>query len=229
MNNPSYKADKGPPVASGDRVSPICYYLERFLSAHLSSKLNDKRDSPEGAVPLAVELAVPKIHGIMGAVKRKASSVAEILGKNIPHGRRDRVFSLEFIRLKWPAMVGMELARRSEPMSLAERILTVRVTDAAWGRMIIRLQRTILPRLSKTVGSDRVRRIRFVKDGEPLWGDSSMLRPEIDPAPASGIEQVAEAPTQILEAAKTIRDPGLRALVTRTASRYLDAQAARRR
>ncbi len=165
----------------------------------------------------------------MGAVKRKASSVAEILGKNIPPGRRDRIFSLEFIRLKWPAMVGTELARRSEPISLGERILNVRVNDAAWGRMIMRLQRDILPRLKKTVGPDRVLRIRFVKDGEPLWGDETMLRPDIEGVFESDGEQIAETSTQILEAATTIRDPGLRALVIRTASRYLAARAARRR
>ncbi len=155
--------------------------------------------------------------------------MAEILGKNIPPGRRDRIFSLEFIRLKWPAMVGMELARRSEPISLSECILNVRVTDAAWGRMIMRLQRDILLRLQKTVGPDRVRHIRFVKDGEPLWGDETMSRPDIDGVSVSDGEQIAETSTQILEAATMIRDPGLRALVTRTASRYLAAQAARRR
>jgi hypothetical protein len=165
----------------------------------------------------------------MGTVKRKASSVAEILGKNIPPGRRDRIFSLDFIRLKWPTLVGTELARRSEPISLGEHILNVRVTDAAWGRMIMRLQRDILPRLKKTVGPDRVRRIRFVKDGEPLWGDETLLRPDIDGVSASSGERIVETPTQILEAATTIRDPGLRALVIRTASRYLTAQAARRR
>lgn len=177
----------------------------------------------------AVEPVARQIHGIMGAVKRKAISVAEILRKNIPPGRRDRVFSLDFIRLKWPAMVGAELARRSEPISLAEHILTVRVADAAWGRMIMGLQRTILPRLSKTVGSDKVRRIRFVKDGEPLWGDDSMLRPEIGQAFGSEKEQVEGVPKPIMEAAETIQDPGLRALVTRTASRYLAAQTVRRR
>jgi hypothetical protein len=169
------------------------------------------------------------VHDIMRAVSRRASSVAEILGKNIPPGRRDRIFSLDFIRLKWPTVVGTELARRSEPISLGECILNVRVTDAAWGRMILRLQRDILPRLSKTLGPDRVRRIRFIKDGEPLWGDETMLCPHFGGTSALDRRPIAGTPLQIEEAATTIRDADLRALVTRTASRYLAARAARRR
>ena len=46
--------------------------------------------------------------------------------------------------MKWVDVVGTELPLRSEPSSLGVGVLTVRVSDAAWGRMILKLQRDIL-------------------------------------------------------------------------------------
>jgi hypothetical protein len=163
---------------------------------------------------------------IIHEVRRKVHSLAEVLRKVLPPGSEKRIFSLELVQLRWTALVGKELALRSEPASLEDAVLTVRVSDAVWGRMILKLQRKILPRLRNVLGPDVVKRIRFVKDGKPLW-ESGL------PPGASAASEEKELPTEvsapILEAARNIEDSDLRSIVVKTASRYLRAQADRRR
>jgi hypothetical protein len=132
---------------------------------------------------------------------------------------------VELIRLKWVDIVGAELALRSEPTSLGVGVLTVRVSEAAWGRMILKLQRDILERLQGLVGSDVVGRIQFLRDGNEPWGGGEPpalipKRIEITPGPL---------PAHLTKEARSIGDEELRDLVTRTAARYLAAQADRRR
>ena len=160
-------------------------------------------------------------------MSRNHTSVAEILKDVLPPARRKRIFSLGLVRLKWGAVVGRELALRSEPVSLEGGLLTVRVLDAVWGRMILKLERNILPRIGKIVELGLVRRIQFIRDGVPPWKKEAL--PE---GPESSRRIAAETdklPEPIVEAARAVSDHELRSLLTRTASRYLAAQAARRR
>ena len=155
-------------------------------------------------------------------MKRTHHSVADILREALPPRSRDRIYSLELIALKWPAAVGAELARRSEPASFQDGVLTVRVTDAAWGRMILKLQGDIRSRLNAAMGFRAVKRIRFVKDGKPLS----------TPAPAPALPtpvEPTEPPVPLRKAAESLEDPELKELVLRTATRYLAAQARRRK
>jgi hypothetical protein len=152
--------------------------------------------------------------------------VAEVLRKVLPPGSEKRVFSLEFVRLRWPFLVGRELALRSEPASLQDAVLTVRVSDAAWGRMILKLQGRILPRLREILGPKSVGRIRFVKDGEVLWKSGL---PPVTSEVSEDKEHPGEVSALIAEAARDIEDAELRSLLIQTASRYLRAQANRRR
>ena len=149
-------------------------------------------------------------------------SVAELLRQALPPPSRDRVYSLQLLGLKWPAAVGNELAARSEPASFEDGLLTVRVTDAAWGRMILKLQGEIRHRLNQAVGFRAVRRIRFVKDGKPL------ATPAPVPIKPPSLEPV-ETSEAIRQAAESVGDADLRELVVRTASRYLAARTARRK
>ena len=130
------------------------------------------------------------------------------------------------IRLKWVDFVGNELALRSEPSSLGVKVLTVRVSDAVWGRLILKLQRDILARLESLVGSGVVERIQFLRDGKKPWegGEPPSLTRE---RPRQEFSESLSAP--IVEAAQSITDERLRDLVTRSAARYLAAQAERRR
>ena len=152
---------------------------------------------------------------------RRARSVADLLRQALPARSRDRIYSLELIGLKWPVAVGDELAARSEAASLEDGILTVRVTDAAWGRMIMKLQAEIRSRLNAAMGFRAVKRIRFVKDGKPL------SIPEPPPAKTVPLEPV-EPSESLRKAAESLQDSELEELILRTATHYLAAQASRR-
>ncbi len=158
-------------------------------------------------------------HAYNRGMRSRPRSVAELIRQALPPQSRDRVFSVELMGLKWAAAVGDELAARSEPASLQDGILTVRVEDAAWGRMIMKLQNEIRPRLNKVMGFRAVKRIRFVIDGKPV------SRP-VPEAPATPAPEPVEPPAAILEAAGSISDVELRESMVRTATRYLSAQAA---
>lgn len=130
------------------------------------------------------------------------------------------------IRLKWVDIVGKELALRSEPSSLGVKVLTVRVAEAVWGRMILKLQRDILERLQALLGSGVVERIQFLRDGKEPWGGGE---PPCSTRERARQELSESLSAPIVEAAQSITDERLRDLVTRSAARYLAAQAERRR
>jgi hypothetical protein len=152
-------------------------------------------------------------------------TIGEVLKTVLPPATRKRIFSLGLVRVKWADLVGGELAIRSEPASLGDRLLTVRVADAAWGRMILKLQREIVSRINQAVEPDLVRRIQFIRDGKAPWDSSAppFVKKEETSQPVE-----AEPSALILEAASTIEDSELRSQLTRTAARYLAVQTGKR-
>ena len=96
-------------------------------------------------------------------MRRSQVSLQDILRQALPEGARRRIYSTDLVSRKWEQIVGNELAQRSEPEALRDGVLTVRVTDAAWGKMIYRLQDRIVPELNRVLGSRKVRRINFTK------------------------------------------------------------------
>lgn len=152
---------------------------------------------------------------------KRARSVADLLRQALPPRSRDRVYSTELLGLKWPVAVGTELSARSEVAFFQDGILTVRVTDAAWGRMIMKLQAQIRPRLNAAMGFRAVKRIRFVKDGKPLSIPAAERR-------KAASREALEPPSGLCKAAEGLEDSELRELVLRTATRYLAARASRR-
>ena len=162
---------------------------------------------------------------IISAVSRSVS-VAEVLKAVLPPARRKRIFSLGLVRAKWVDVVGKELAIRSEPASLGDRLLTVRVSDAAWGRMILKLQGKIVSRINQMVEPDLVRRIQFIRDGKAPWDSSSL--PFIPEEKASRRTEALPS-AAVVEAARAIEDPELRSQLIRIAGRYLAAQTDKRR
>ena len=117
--------------------------------------------------------------------------------------------------------MGRELALRSEPESLNDRVLTVRVTDLSWGKMIARLGSKIVPAINRACGANLVRHVNFMKS------DHFSLPPA--PRPTAKILAPATPPASVTHAAERIEDEELRALVTRTAGHYLRAQDERGR
>jgi hypothetical protein len=150
-------------------------------------------------------------------VRRPHSSLKEVLKHVLPAGARERVYSVELISKRWAEVVGHELARRSEPEALSQGVLTVRVTDPVWGKMIYKLQDRIIPALNRAVGSSLVRRINFTKRSRlehEVVGPPEKMR---DPEPV-------EPPASVVAAAAGIEEPELKEIVLRSAAHYLRAR-----
>ncbi len=141
----------------------------------------------------------------------------ELLKQVLPAPARERVYSVELVHKRWAEVVGLELARRSEPEALSQGVLTVRVTDPVWGKMIYKLQDRIIPALNRAVGSSLVRRINFTKRSRLEHPPPENDRQEREP-------EAVEAPPLVVEAAAAIEEPDLRQLVLRSAAQYLNAQ-----
>jgi hypothetical protein len=146
----------------------------------------------------------------------------EVLQRVLPAGARERVFSVELIKKRWAEAVGAELARRSEPETLSQGVLTVRVIDPVWGKMIYKLQGRIIPKLNRALGSTLVRRINFTKRSRLEGVTSRAHEPVEDREPP-------EPPPGIVEAAGGIEEPELKELVLRSAANYLRARERRRK
>ena len=148
-------------------------------------------------------------------------ALGDILKGVLPAGARERIYSTQLIEKRWEEIVGYELARRSEPEALLDGVLTVRVTDVAWGKMFYRLQGRIVPAINKAVGSRLVKRINFTK--------RSQLERPMGPKRVVEPRDTSPPPAAVIEAASAIEEPELKELVLRSAAHYLSAQEKRRR
>lgn len=155
-------------------------------------------------------------------MRKKHSSLKDVLRHALPSNVKERVYSVELVARRWSDVVGKELGRRSEPEALSGGVLTVRVTDAVWGKMIYRLQDRIVPRLNRAVGMSLVQRINFTK------------RSQLQGLPQGPAEHTSEReplvpPAELSELASGIQDAELRELVLQSAARYLRAKEQRGR
>jgi hypothetical protein len=155
-------------------------------------------------------------------VRRDRAVLAELLERALPPEARRRVYSVALVEKHWPSVVGKEIARRSEPESLENGVLTVRVTDPAWGKMILKLQERIVPALNRAVGVGLVRRINFVRRDGLRNPESETKAPERTVAPGP-------PPESVMRASEEISDEDLRAAVRKSASLYLRAREDRKR
>jgi hypothetical protein len=153
-------------------------------------------------------------------VRRDHELLSEILERALPPSARRRIFSVALLEKRWAEVVGEELARRSEPESLENGVLTVRVTDPAWGKTLLKLQGRIVPALNRAVGAGLVRRISFVRR-EKLVNPVPEARGPVRP------RDLGPPPDDVLRASEGISDEELRAQVRRSASRYLRAREER--
>lgn len=65
------------------------------------------------------------------------------------------------VRRHWDEAVGPEIAAHAEPAGLTGDLLEVRVTSSSWAHELQLRQSEILDGLSRALGSDAPRRIRF--------------------------------------------------------------------
>jgi hypothetical protein len=148
--------------------------------------------------------------------------LADLLERALPPSVRSRVYSLPLVEKRWASVVGQEIARRSEPEALENGVLTVRVTDPAWGKMILKLQGRIVPALNRAVGTGLVRRINFIRRDK--------LQTPVSTAPvAEATVAPGPPPESVMRASDGISDEELRAAVRRSAALYLRARDERSR
>jgi hypothetical protein len=120
---------------------------------------------------------------------------------------------LALLRAVWPAVVGQDLARRSEVVALDHGVMRVRLPDAAWRRVLLRMRAEILARLARLAGAAAPRRIAFVEGTVAVAPEPPKVPPPACPS---------APPPLVVAAAEAIPDPELRARFVATAARYLE-------
>ena len=147
-------------------------------------------------------------------------SLSELLRRSVPAKARERLFSVDLVRERWRDVVGESLAGKAEPYRLHQGVLTVRVADVRWGKMIVQMAPEIVPKLNAILGFRLVRRINFARySGEPvLIGEPRRAAPGLDreavPTP--------KPPQSIQRAAAELPDSELGEILSRVAARSLD-------
>ena len=155
-------------------------------------------------------------------MRSERAVLAELLERALPPSARRRIYSVALVEKRWASVVGPEIARRSEPETLENGVLTVRVMDPAWGKMILKLQGRIVPALNRALGKGLVRRINFTKR------DKLQNPAPIAPAPEKSVA-LGPPPESVIRASEGISDEELRAAVRKSASLYLRSREDRRR
>ena len=141
-------------------------------------------------------------------MKRSATSdlAAELL--HAEPGRR-----LTLLRAAWPAAVGPELARRSEPVALDGDLLLIRVPDAIWRRSLWRMRKDLLSRLRRIAGSAAPHALGFIEG--PVTAAVEPPTPRTRPVAPGPLPPTVDA------AAESIPDEDTRERFRETVGRYL--------
>lgn len=121
--------------------------------------------------------------------------------------------ALALMRAAWPAVVGPELARRTEVLALDAGVLRVGVPDETWRRGLARMRRELLGKLYRIAGGAAPRQLGFVV--EP----GRVLPPP--PAASAPAASTPVPPPSVVDAAAGIPDAALRARFLESAARYL--------
>ncbi len=142
-----------------------------------------------------------------------------VLGRAASPSLATRLFGapgphLALLRAAWPQVVGREIARRSQVISLEGRTLNLRVVDQRWQKVLHRMQRQIRARLAEIAGDLAPVRLGFIVG--PLASSE-------DPAPTTRLpEPHSSAPAEVVAAAALIEDSELRERFLRSAALYLE-------
>jgi len=119
----------------------------------------------------------------------------------------------------WPKAVGLELSRRTEVVALEGDVLRIRIPDAGWRRVLLRIRPEILSRLRALAGRLAPRGLSFVEGGGP--GRPAEPGPGASPPSARATLPAPAPPERLLAEAERIADPELRAAFLASAGRYL--------
>lgn len=113
--------------------------------------------------------------------------------------------------LRWQEIVGDKIARQSQPESLRDGVLQVRVENPAWLHHLRFLERDLCHKLNKQLPSLEIKELRFRQGSlEEVQAVESSTRPEETPAPQNPQEQPPPLNSQQLRLLQSVTDPELR-------------------
>lgn len=70
---------------------------------------------------------------------------------------------------RWSAIMGVEVAAHSQPVTFSDGVLTVRTDSTAWATQLRLMSSSILGRLETEVGKDMVTELRVQGPSAPSW------------------------------------------------------------
>ena len=113
--------------------------------------------------------------------------------------------------LRWQEIVGDKIARESQPESLKDGVLQVRVANPAWLHHLRFLERDLRHKLNKQLPSLEIKELRFRQGSlEEVQSVASSTSPEKTPAPPNHQEQPTPLNPQQLKLLQSVTDPELR-------------------
>ena len=124
--------------------------------------------------------------------------------------------------LRWQEIVGAKIARQSQPESLNNGVLQVRVANSAWLHHLRFLERELRQKLNEELPSLKIKELRFrqgpLDQAEPVKSSSS---PEEIRAPQNHQEKSAPLEPEQLRLLQSVADPELRRNLERLFRRQL--------
>lgn len=128
--------------------------------------------------------------------------------------------------LRWQEIVGNKIARQSQPESLKDGVLEVRVANSAWLHHLRFLERDLRHKLNKELPSLEIKELRFRQGSlEEVQPVESSTSPKETPPPQNHEELPTPLGPQQLRLLQSVTDPELR----RDLERLLRRQLARSR
>ena len=113
--------------------------------------------------------------------------------------------------LRWQEIVGEKIARQSQPESLSNGVLQVRVANSAWLHHLRFLERDLRQKLNKELPSLEIKELRFrqgpLDQAEPVKSSSS---PEEMQDPQTHQEKPEPLEPNQLRLLQSVTDPELR-------------------
>ena len=113
--------------------------------------------------------------------------------------------------LRWQEIVGEKIARQSQPESLSNGVLQVKVENSAWLHHFRFLERDLRQKLNKELPSLEIKELRFrqgpLDQVKPL---ESSITPEEISAPQKHQEKLTPLAPEQLRLLQSVADPELR-------------------
>ena len=113
--------------------------------------------------------------------------------------------------LRWQEIVGEKIARQSQPESLSNGVLQVKVENSAWLHHFRFLERDLRQKLNKELPSLEIKELRFrqgpLDQVKPL---ESSITPEEISAPQKHQEKLTPLDPEQLRLLQSVTDPELR-------------------